>query len=77
MECVDDFQCVQELPEVWVGFHLLVPGTLPLDIYVVTALSQVLLFLESRFVGFLQSTVVVADGKSVAVDGKAAGAAVP
>lgn len=62
LERVDDFQCVQEPLDIWVGFHLLVPGTLPLDVHVITALSQGLLFLDSGLVDLLQSTVVVADG---------------
>ena len=77
MEQVYNFQCVQEPLEIWVGFHLLVPGTLPLDVHVITALSRGFLFLDSGLLDFLQSTVVVADGKSVAVGWKAVEAAVP
>ena len=44
LEQLNDFQRVKELPEIWI--HLLVPGTLPLDLQVVTPPSQGILFLE-------------------------------
>ena len=77
LERVDDFQRVQKQTEVWAGFHFLVPGTLPLNVHVITSLSQGFFFLEGGFVDFFQSTVFMADGKSVALNGKAAGASMP
>ena len=53
LEQVNNFQCVQELLEVQFGFHLLVPGTLPLHFHIITLLSQGLLFLKGGFVEFL------------------------
>ena len=63
--------------EIWVGFHFLIPVTLPHDFDVTASLSQGLSFHESGFVDFLEGAVSVTDGKSVAAPGKAAKTAVP
>ena len=77
LERFDEFQGVEELTEIWVGFHVLIPVALPHDFDVTATLSQGLLFRERGFVDFLEGAVSVTDGKSVAVLGKAVQTAVP
>ena len=77
LERFDEFQGVEELTEIRVGFHFLIPVALPHDFHVTATLSQGVLFHESGFVDFLEGAVVVTDGKPVAVLGKAAKTAVP
>ena len=77
LERFDEFQGVEELTEIWVGFHVLIPVALPHDFDVTATLSQGLLFRERGFVDFLEGAVSVTDGKSVAVLGKAVKTAVP
>ena len=77
LERFDEFQGVEELLEFGVGFHVLIPVTLPHDFDDTATLSQGFLFHESGFVDFLEGAVSVTDGKSVAAPGKAAKTAVP
>ena len=49
LERVDDFQCVEELAELRVGFPFHVPETFPHDFDVITSLSQGLLFLDRGY----------------------------
>ena len=77
LKWIDEFQGVEELTEIWVGFHVLIPVTLPHEFDVTATLSQGLLFHERGFVDFLEGAVRVTDGKSVAVPGKAAKTTVP
>ena len=60
LERFDVFQGVEELLEIRVGFHFLIPVTLPHDFDDTASLSQGFLFHESGFVDFLEGTVVVA-----------------
>ena len=70
---VDDFQRVDKLSELWIGFRLQVPGTFPHDFDVTSPLSQGHLFLEGGPVDFLYGTVMV----FVVVEGKAFVTSVP
>ena len=77
LERIDEFQGVEELTEIGVGFHVLIPVALPHDFDDTATLSQGFLFHERGFVDFLEGAVVVTDGKPIAVLGKAAKTAVP
>ena len=59
-ERFDEFQGGEVLLEFGVGFHFLIPVTLPHDFDDTATLSQGFLFHESGFVDFLEGAVVVA-----------------
>ena len=74
---LDELQCGEELTEVWIVFDVLVPFTLPLDLEMVAALSEKIVFPARGFVHFSQGAIHVADGITVALAWETVGTAVP